>query len=308
MEKVRGWYDPAAPLTDGRRPGVRPPLAAGGRVDSIPATRSWRRSARTCCSPASGARWASRAAERPRDPPRPRVRRREVTPRCPRKRVRRRGPTTRRPALKSCRSSTPRPCRRGPRIRPRDPPGSARTPLPAPPRSGTRLRRCRRSSGSGGRPYRRRRRRRCRRRVLCGRVCADGKQRSSNVDHTRSVHLQGTYGRTSCRCQTDDVAEIIAPLEMIPPLLPSRVVQSCQLAIGGVRRFDLVVLVTVAAETSIRQVLQYRQSTAAEGDDMFDGKRLSRESLRTLTVLTPTICPLGDDLSVTPTHSGSRHR
>ena len=127
------------------------------------------------------------------------------------KRVRRRGPTTRRPALRSCRSSTPRPCRRGPRIRPRDPPGSARTPLPAPPRSGTRLRRCRRSSGSGGRPYRRRRRRRCRRRVLCGRVCADGKQRSSNVDHTRSVHLQGTYGRTSCRCQTDDVAESVTP-------------------------------------------------------------------------------------------------
>jgi len=134
-----------------------------------------------------------------------------------------------------------------------------------------------------------------------------GKQHSTHVYHTWSVHLQSTHRRPSRRSHTNDAREVFIPSEVVLPSLSARIVEGHQSSLARIWRFNLGILVSVTSWTGQGQIVQDGLSTTTDWYDVLYRKRLRCKVHRATAVLATASCSVGDELPFLGSHVCSRH-
>ena len=111
-------------------------------------------------------------------------------------------------------------------------------------------------------------------------------QGSAKMDKARTIQTQSRNGGSPRRCNPDDLSCIVAPREMLCPLLLSRMKErSLPFRYGVNPRLERA-FETVASQTRERKVRFVCGTASRFGDDMLNGKRIRVKPAETAAVFT----------------------
>lgn len=120
--------------------------------------------------------------------------------------------------------------------------------------------------------------------VFRGRMLVDEQQQLALVHDAAAIQVKGRDGRAANGCEADQQSEIIAPREMLVPVVLARMKKRDNSLGEQVNGSGLVVLDIVAALAGAREVVGYAFAARCARDDVF-----VRETIRAVGFLANVI-------------------
>jgi hypothetical protein len=117
-------------------------------------------------------------------------------------------------------------------------------------------------------------------------VLSDRVEQTSEIDETFSVELQCLYRGTTDRRTTDDQGEVVAPNEMISPVLSSGVEERHFSSGDRIEGLCLGVFVAVATLAGKSKIVERISTALGQGMDVLDREGLHGEACGRSAVFT----------------------
>lgn len=105
-------------------------------------------------------------------------------------------------------------------------------------------------------------------------------EEAAHIDHAVAIELQLRNGDAPDVSQGNKEKKILIPSEMLAPTVHSRMVKRNHCLTAAVESFDFILLVSVAADTRIHEVIRKCQSASGTRLDMLCDKWGSAECRR----------------------------
>lgn len=121
-------------------------------------------------------------------------------------------------------------------------------------------------------------------------------QDSAEPYHSISIQAKPRHCRSAGWRHADDQREVVAPDEVLCPVVHARAVERRWLPTDWVGCFNFIIFVVVAPLASQRQILDRGGAALGAGDDMLNGEGLSGKPLLTVAVLTAAVRAFNDTL------------
>lgn len=123
---------------------------------------------------------------------------------------------------------------------------------------------------------------------------ADEQQEFALIDDAHPIQIQLGDGRAANRCQANHQGEIVAPGEMLVPIVLARVKQWDRFTAERINRRGLVIFVIVTSLAGAREIVSHAFAAHGEWNDVFVGETVRAVIFLAHAIFATALCAFFD--------------